>query len=100
VEQIHSDFPVIITGDFNAGEKNPAIIKMKSRFVDSYRIINPSDKFVGTFNQFLGIDTGDKIDYIFIDNKVKVVSGRIIKEKYGERYPSDHFPVDAEIYFK
>jgi len=106
----HKD-PFVVTGDFNAGENNPAILYMKGRtaldegeksknphpMVDTFRVIHPDAKLVGTFNEFKGIHEGDKIDFIFTTPDVKVLDAKIIYDNTNGRYPSDHFPVTATI---
>jgi len=58
-------YPVLITGDFNAGENNQAIITLENNgFGDAYRVLNPDETLVGTFNGFKGTNDGDKIDYV------------------------------------
>ncbi len=118
----HKD-PFIVTGDFNAGEDNPAILYMKGEvgigkesssiitpgevevgepenphpMVDMFRVVHPDAKLVGTFNEFRGIREGDKIDFIFTTPDVKVLDAKIIYDNTNGRYPSDHFPVTATI---
>jgi endonuclease/exonuclease/phosphatase family metal-dependent hydrolase len=101
---------VVVTGDFNAGEKNPAIVTMVRvdqpadamgpvcpPLRDSFRVTNPDEKIVGTFNGFKGTTTGDKIDYIFVDNEWEVLESAIDRTMPDGMCPSDHFPVIAEL---
>ena len=87
--------PVLVTGDFNAGESNPAVMAMSPTFKDSYRMIHPNEKVVGTFNGFEDKRDGDKIDYIFVDFGWSVTNASVM---YGNW--SDHFPVTARVTFK
>lgn len=100
--------PVIVTGDFNAGEDNPAIRFMRGvdsdllgepspELVDTFRRLHPDADQVGTFNGFEGNRTGPKIDYIFASRSFHVVSAEIDRENRDRRYPSDHFPVTAVL---
>lgn len=101
--------PFIMTGDFNAGEQNPAIQyltrevkdhKVSSCIMrDTYRVLYPDAVMVGTFNAFRGIKTGEKIDYIFVAPETKVLSADIVRMGKDGQYPSDHFPVVAQIRF-
>ncbi len=100
--------PFIITGDFNAGEENPAVRFLTSGsapkyqalpLVDTFRALHPDAKEVGTFNGFEGRTTGDKIDYIFVPKGTKVLKASIIRDNSDGRYPSDHFPVQTVITF-
>jgi endonuclease/exonuclease/phosphatase family metal-dependent hydrolase len=99
-----SDDPVIVTGDFNAGEANPAILYLKNAtqrspvtLVDTFRVVHPEARAVGTGGGFEGLRDGPKIDYIFVEPDAKVRQARIIRDQSDGRYPSDHFPVYAEI---
>ena len=90
--------PVIVTGDFNTGESNPATQAMLKVFRDTFRVVQPHAAEVGTANQFtLGKTSGDKIDYIFVERGTEVLSADIIRSSIEGRYPSDHFPVIARV---
>lgn len=91
-------YPVIITGDFNAGEENPAIEVIKSAgFADTFRAKHPMAMNVGTFNEFKGINTGDKIDYVFTGDGIEVQNADIDRTNKNGVYPSDHYPVTAKV---
>jgi endonuclease/exonuclease/phosphatase family metal-dependent hydrolase len=93
--------PVIVTGDFNAGEANPATKAMATRFADSFRMLHPQASEVGTFTGFeLGKTQGEKIDYIFVEPGTPVTRAEILRAARDGRYPSDHFPVVAELCLK
>jgi endonuclease/exonuclease/phosphatase family metal-dependent hydrolase len=92
--------PVVVTGDFNTGEANPATRAMLKSMRDTFRAIHPNATNVGTANQFkLGATTGEKIDYIFVEPATDVLSADIVRTSVEGRYPSDHFPVVARIRF-
>ncbi len=98
--------PVVLTGDFNAGEQNPAIQRLKQEegenalgLVDTFRAVHPDEKTVGTFNGFEGRTDGEKIDYIFTCRDAKVESAEILRTSRDSRHPSDHFPVSAVLAF-
>jgi endonuclease/exonuclease/phosphatase family metal-dependent hydrolase len=93
--------PVIVMGDFNTGEANPATQAMLKVFRDTYRVRHPDATEVGTANQFtLGRTGGDKIDYVFVEPETAVLSADIVRTAVGGKYPSDHFPVIAHIRFR
>lgn len=90
--------PVVVTGDFNAGEANPVTRSMLRVFRDSFRERYPEATDVGTGNQFkVGTTGGDKIDYVFVEPATEVLSAEIVRTAVDGRYPSDHFPVVARI---
>jgi endonuclease/exonuclease/phosphatase family metal-dependent hydrolase len=96
-EENHFQF-VIVTGDFNCGDENPAVQKITSAgFIDTYRFLHPKNPNEGTFNDFKGITSGEKIDFIFVSKNFKTVDSEIIRTKVDGRYLSDHFPVTAKI---
>jgi endonuclease/exonuclease/phosphatase family metal-dependent hydrolase len=106
----NKDVPIIVTGDMNCGEKSPAIQFMQGapmtldgkewnppyKLVDTFRAANPDATEVGTFHGFK-VPGKEKIDYIFVSEGLKTVSADIIRTQRDERYPTDHFPVDAVI---
>lgn len=90
--------PVIVTGDFNTGEANPATQAMLKVFRDTFRMVQPNATNVGTANQFtFGRVGGDKIDYVLVEPATEVLSADIIRTAVDGRYPSDHFPVIARV---
>jgi endonuclease/exonuclease/phosphatase family metal-dependent hydrolase len=92
--------PVIVTGDFNAGEKNAAVLAMvgpETGLVDSFRVAHPDETQVGTFNGF-GKSVGtEKIDYVFVPKMATVRGAGIDRRSKDGRYPSDHFAVWAKV---
>ena len=92
--------PVIVTGDFNVGEDNPAIRTMvgDKAFLDTFRLVHPEEKQAGTFNGFkLDAVDGPKIDYVLVQPGAEVLSAAIVRTVRNGRYPSDHFPVVARV---
>jgi endonuclease/exonuclease/phosphatase family metal-dependent hydrolase len=96
--------PVIVTGDFNAGEDNPVILYLKNatgespvELVDTFRVVHPDAEAVGTFGAFEGRRNGPKIDYVFVEPEARVRRAGIAHHSREGRYPSDHFPVYAEV---
>jgi endonuclease/exonuclease/phosphatase family metal-dependent hydrolase len=104
IQQINKEkLPVILVGDFNVTPDNTAykLILNESDFKDSRTIskgkpIGPQ----GTFNAFdWNKLPEDIIDHIFVSSKIEVLRHAILTDNYGLKYPSDHFPVFAEIKF-
>ena len=101
--------PFVFMGDFNAREDSEAlkIIKGNSearqnpgiKMVDSFRVLYPDRENVGTYNGFTGQSDGPKIDYIMIKPNMKVREASILQTNLKGRYPSDHFPVTAQLGF-
>ncbi len=100
--------PFIVTGDFNAGERNSAIRYLKGHaagalgtppiaMIDTFRALYPHEQTVGTRSGFRGIRNGSKIDYILAGPQIRVLQADIIRRDRRGRYPSDHFPVTATL---
>jgi endonuclease/exonuclease/phosphatase family metal-dependent hydrolase len=53
----------------------------------------------GTFNGFKGVQTGPRIDWILFRGPLRAVRAETVTKNAGGRYPSDHFPVFAELAF-
>ncbi len=97
---------VVLLGDLNASEENPAIAILTRpadddggpRFRDSYRAVR-AEGAAGTFNGFDPASDGGaaKIDYVFVGPGLKVLEAGIDRRTIDGRYPSDHFPVWARI---
>lgn len=100
----------MVTGDFNAGENNPVIRFLKGqsarradstvvspRLIDTFRVLHPNADSVGAFHAFSGDVSGEKIDYIFVQNRTRVLTAEIVHYQKDGRFPSDHFPVVAKI---
>ena len=99
-----SNEPIILMGDFNAAEKNPAITVFKEeplKLVDTFRVVKPDEKMVKTFHGFRGGSfMGGKIDHVFILPKTaKVRSAQIVRFNKDKRYLSDHYRVRAKLSF-
>ena len=99
--------PAIVTGDLNVGETNPALtalvgsLSAPGPFVDTFRVLHPDAKEVGTFTGFDATRTsGEKIDYVFVPRGTEVLSAAIVRTSTAGRLPSDHFPVTAKIRLK
>ena len=99
-----SNEPIILMGDFNASENNPAIKIFKDEplnLVDTFRVVKPDEKMVKTFHGFRGGSfSGGKIDHVFMLPKMgKVSSAEIVRFNKENRYLSDHYPVRAKLSF-
>lgn len=109
-EQAKSE-PVVVLGDFNSGESSEAISYLLGKkdgspvkLVDTFRAIHPDEKQVGTFHDFHGGSKGEKIDFILASPGVMVHAAEIMRDPISgsgndARYPSDHYPVRAEMSF-
>ncbi|MEW6742119.1 MAG: endonuclease/exonuclease/phosphatase family protein [Planctomycetota bacterium] len=96
--QLWENPPSLVMGDFNAGEGSaPFRIFKEGGFKDTYRLVHAEAQLAGTYHGFAGRDSGDKIDAILCDRRWKVRQASIVRTSKEGRYPSDHFPVTAEV---
>lgn len=95
-------FPVILTGDFNLTPKEEPILLIKRFLADSREVTEePPYGPIGTYNGFKPGSEGDnRIDYIFVNNKVKVLKYAAISDTKENRSPSDHLPVFVKVQLK
>ena len=107
IRKIAGDNRFVITGDFNmtpdsrayailteAGKGNPLIL-------DSYKITEtPPAGPVPTFNGWSDTPRGNRIDYVFVKNGMKVKGISTVVRKKGPVFISDHWPVMAEVYLR
>jgi endonuclease/exonuclease/phosphatase family metal-dependent hydrolase len=94
IKKIAPKSPIILTGDFNSDESNPAIqLVLKNEFIDSYRSLNKFSDREGTFHGFKGTQTDERIDFIFVNSFFTPIKSEIIRYNRHGLYPSDHFPV-------
>lgn len=90
--------PTIVTGDFNFDEGSDfyeGLVSGKLR--DSKFVAEVSDSG-NTYNAF-GEYEGSVIDFIMVSPEINVKTYTVEKTKINGEYPSDHYPVVAEIDF-
>ena len=94
------DLPVVITGDFNCKPNTVAYKTLTDGgFVDSM-YVSPETSRIGTFHGYYKLNTENElpIDHIlFLARRGYSASYRVIADKIDGAYPSDHFPIVAEL---
>lgn len=93
--QSHPDTPLIMTGDLNAGEANPAVRSLSAHLTDTFRAMHPEAGDTGTFHAFTGQCEPDRIDHIFISGPIRLEEATIHRPRPEGRFISDHEPVSA-----
>lgn len=91
---------LMITGDFNVGEDNPAFqIALDRGLRGAFRAVHPDATEVATFTAFaLDYDRhGDMIDHIMLGPGWVVDSAGIDRTRFGDHWASDHFAVWAVV---
>ena len=105
IDEMAGDLPVIVTGDFNSVPESEPIQTMLSK---NYRVVledgfnKALKKNDEIYTNYL-FDGNDKdlkrIDFIFVNQPVKILYHEIINKRMGKYYPSDHLAIKAEIKF-
>ncbi len=102
MKEINRDhLPFILTGDFNAAKESAPIRILMNTLIDSRNISEtPPYGPEGTSGGFEVKEKTRTIDYIFVNEQVRILRHGHLSESYGLFYPSDHLPVLAEVEFK
>lgn len=94
--------PIILMGDFNATPNSKVI----AQFVEGnyngkkFVAVQEVDKTIynnTTMSKFKGKEKGMHIDYIFVSDEFVIENTEIVKHNDNGRYPSDHYPIIADI---
>lgn len=109
LQGLANDGPVILTGDFNASEDDPAVQLLMHpaapdliSWTDSYREVH-ADRTAdeASFHGFKGTVKGSRIDFILHSSQFVAVAADIDRSDAGSgHWPSDHFAVTAVLRFK
>jgi len=86
---------VILTGDFNCAPDTPVHARLTRRLQDAWMTAASVSGPAKTFHNFTG-KPDQRIDWI-LNRGFKVISAHTITSHEGEHYPSDHFPVVADL---
>lgn len=101
VLKIAGEYPVVMTGDFNAYENSSVYAVALSSFDDSKYLAKVSDDGP-TFTKYDTKKPTGKgaIDFIFVPKGTEVETYKIIRNTAKGIYPSDHFPIISDIRLK
>jgi len=99
IREIAGDFPVFCVGDLNSTPETEQIKTIKTLLKDSREItVMPPYGPEGTFNGFrFDSSMNNRIDYIFVNDKIKVLKYAVLTDSYDCKFPSDHFPVMTKV---
>lgn len=92
-------YPVVCTGDFNTKEGADAYNEMKPCLNDSKYLATNSDDGATFINYGKNIFETRPIDFVFVSDGIKVENYKIIDEKIGDMYLSDHAGICADVIF-
>lgn len=102
IKEIASNNPVLLMGDFNTEPgSNVYNTLVSNNFKDAFAISEtPHFGPEASFNAFNFNEVPTRrIDFIFVNEYFTVLKHAILNNNYNLKYPSDHFPVVAEIKF-
>lgn len=94
--------PVILMGDFNS-TPNSKLIKRFSEQGNNKRGFIAVQEYkkdiydMTTMSNFKGRKKGRHIDYIFVSDEFKITDAQVISYNKAGKYPSDHYPVLADL---
>jgi endonuclease/exonuclease/phosphatase family metal-dependent hydrolase len=99
LDTLAPDCPVLVTGDMNCQPGSPPYERLTESLEDARKVSThghhgPTD----TFHGFTGAPE-ERIDYILVDD-LAVRQHATLADRWDDRYPSDHFPVLAELVFE
>lgn len=97
--------PVVLLGDFNATEGNPAVDHLAGRkpgwthaLLDTYHTLYPQVKERRTLHFWQNHTSGwAKVDHILVSPPCQVKAAAILYPPKGEMPASDHYPVSTTI---
>lgn len=98
---LDKSIPVLLTGDFNVTEESDAYAVLAgSPILNDVRYLSEvgHEGPTASFSDWETLQPEEsRIDYIFVNNHVSVLSHKIADDRYEGRFPSDHLPVIAKI---
>lgn len=99
LEREQAGAPVILTGDFNVGKDSLAygMLTQQAGLLDALRQVHIHPKDEGTFHGFGACAVLEPIDWILCASPFEVVAAGVDTTRRGFLFPSDHYPVVAQL---
>lgn len=95
------EMPLVLVGDFNSpawSKPHRLLMKEPGRFYDTFRMLRRgAGPLAGTFHHFKGKGFM-RVDWILTQPKLEVERLDILHDTLHGIYPSDHFPVVADLF--
>lgn len=95
LQALPADVPVVLTGDFNTGPGSQTHALLTGLLADARMQAPEHAGPDATFHNFTGTPD-ERIDWI-LTRGFRALSADTVTTHEGARYPSDHFPVVAEL---
>lgn len=101
LEQLQTQGTVVVTGDFNTYKTGDVYASMLEVTDDARLIAKNTDDGI-TYHNYGKIEENDKgaIDFVFTSKGTKVETYKIIRNTALDMYPSDHYPIIADVLFE
>lgn len=97
LQQQAGDDLQLLLGDFNLAPERAAAAMLRERLHDAHAVSEtPPEGPEGSFHAFgrlLPAPPAARIDHVYVDRRVRVLSHQLIDDQQQGRFPSDHFPV-------
>lgn len=87
--------PTVVTGDFNVTPDSGAYKSITAAGFKDARVLATESDDCGTYHNFG--KCSEMIDFIFVKNGFRATSFRTVTDLIDGRFPSDHYPVLAEL---
>lgn len=102
ISEIAGNKPVLLTGDFNGGRDSEwyKTIATSNQLVDVHSKVKFPYANNSSSNGFRIPRGTSVIDHIFMSNQFSASKWGILTDTYYGKFPSDHFPVLAEVTLK
>lgn len=102
IAKIAAGAPALLTGDLNGGRDSECYQELATSklLADTYTKVKFPYANNSTFNSFRTPRGQEAIDHIFMTNSFTVNKWGILTDTYYGKFPSDHFPVLAEVELK
>lgn len=99
LQELQKDSKVICTGDFNTDPSSEVYARMTEITADAKASADVSDDSITFHGYGKNTDgTANIIDYIFTSKDTSVATFKIIRNTAKGMYPSDHYPIVADIF--
>lgn len=89
----HTEVPLIVLGDFNSFRGSPPVRALKGLGLQP--VIEANRR--GTYHFGFGVTLWPRIDHVLVSQKLHILNGYIERHNHEGIYPSDHYPVFAEV---
>lgn len=99
INEIAPSIAVVFTGDLNVTPETEAIATIKTFLQDSREVSKePAYGPIGTVNGFrFNSPLNERIDYVFVNEKIKVHKYAVLSDSKDQKYYSDHLPVYVRL---